>query len=928
MRKCLWFLGMTFVLGHNLQAQETFLNDLKDNLSAYHDKFTREKVYLHLDRQYFQPGDDLWFKAYVINASNHRLSQLSKTLHVLVADEQGNEILTAQFLTKSGRAQGDLKIPESIRSGAYKLVAYSSWMKNFEPEAVFQQEIKIIDRIVPNVFVEAVFDQDYYQDGEALKFDLTLTDLENQPIDGIKFEYSITNGYERLAEGKLRTDVQGKSSISFSIPNNNFYEDYMIRVFGDHNQQPFEFQWLVPTQDQFVDIQFLPEGGELLANAQQQVAFKALNAGGQPVGIQGMLVNESGDSILSFSSFYKGMGSFSFVPQPGEQYLAELQVNGTTRNIELPSVLQKGSSIAVKGEEKGIKVDVFNRHSKATTYYLTALQHEQLVFDTQLSITGDTSIWLNDTFFSSGIVRFTLFDQKRLPVAERLFFANSDKNLEIDLTTNKVNYKPRSKVEASIAVKDYLGNPVKGVFSVAVTDAILSNINQKSTGNMLSYFLLESELKGSIPTPEYYFQQDNSYAHKALDLVMLTHGWRRFLWDYVLMRDLEEEPAPISHDMKSGTVYNKKGEIVPGAEVQIVQLGQMNAYFLETDERGKFYLPFTIQSTESKDFIFNAVSPYQKGELEVRLDTEEEDPFRAAIRSSLLPTEGNLAAAERGRKKAVGSAVFADLDFGDNYQLLEEIEILGDAVKQEESLSVHEKYELRNQMSVMSHYFIQSRDEEQLNIMANGSTSLNNTSGGFIDLVKQVSNIYKYNPNTGFVILRTNDLLMNAEKRLGALVVVNGTPIGQDLRALNHLSAMDIEKIDVIKTSAMAVYYGNRAAAGAILVTTKRGISKPLAENTIDESQVAVDDNITVAREFYAPRYETEEDRAMATPDARKTLYWNPEIYTDERGEASFSFFTDDRITNLTLEIQGISGDGKFGFASNAVSTVPINKKD
>ena len=52
--------------------------------------------------------------------------------------------------------------------------------------------------------------------------------------------------------------------------------------------------------------------------------------------------------------------------------------------------------------------------------------------------------------------------------------------------------------------------------------------------NLLNYLWLSSDLKGTIESPQYYFENPGAEVDKATDNLMLTQGWRRFKWEDVL----------------------------------------------------------------------------------------------------------------------------------------------------------------------------------------------------------------------------------------------------------------------------------------------------------------------------------------------------------------------------------------------------------
>lgn len=51
-----------------------------------------------------------------------------------------------------------------------------------------------------------------------------------------------------------------------------------------------------------------------------------------------------------------------------------------------------------------------------------------------------------------------------------------------------------------------------------------------SQGNILTNLLLSSEIRGFIQSPEYYFESQDLHHRKALDLLMMIQGWRRYDW--------------------------------------------------------------------------------------------------------------------------------------------------------------------------------------------------------------------------------------------------------------------------------------------------------------------------------------------------------------------------------------------------------------
>ena len=108
----------------------------------------------------------------------------------------------------------------------------------------------------------------------------------------------------------------------------------------------------------------------------------------------------------------------------------------------------------------------------------------------------------------------------------------------------------RARNEIQITVPDSL----EANFSVAVTDA---DIDADSSDNIISHLLLTSDIKGQVFNPAYYFSNNSDSISQQLDLVMLTHGWRRFKWDEVVKGRMPriDYPKDTSYLTLSGKVY-------------------------------------------------------------------------------------------------------------------------------------------------------------------------------------------------------------------------------------------------------------------------------------------------------------------------------------------------------------------------------------
>ena len=51
--------------------------------------YPREKLYIHTDKSHYLPGETIWFKLYLTDASSHQASPWSRIVYVELADTSG-----------------------------------------------------------------------------------------------------------------------------------------------------------------------------------------------------------------------------------------------------------------------------------------------------------------------------------------------------------------------------------------------------------------------------------------------------------------------------------------------------------------------------------------------------------------------------------------------------------------------------------------------------------------------------------------------------------------------------------------------------------------------------------------------------------------------------------------------------------------------
>ena len=105
-------------------------------------RYPQEKLYLHFDRSYYNPGETIWFKAYIFAANMP--SQISKTVYADLVDEKGNIIQRKMAPVVMSSAAAAFDLPAKLTSSTVYVRAYTDWMLNFDSSFIYTKAIPVI----------------------------------------------------------------------------------------------------------------------------------------------------------------------------------------------------------------------------------------------------------------------------------------------------------------------------------------------------------------------------------------------------------------------------------------------------------------------------------------------------------------------------------------------------------------------------------------------------------------------------------------------------------------------------------------------------------------------------------------------------------------------------------------------------------------
>ncbi|WP_375433896.1 TonB-dependent receptor plug domain-containing protein [uncultured Hymenobacter sp.] len=641
-----------------------------------------------------------------------------------------------------------------------------------------------------------------------------------------------------------------------------------------------------PPASKVPEVQFFPEGGQFVAGLASTTGFKATDSYGMGVDIQGVIQDETSQPVVEFRSEHLGMGRFQFKPEAGKRYVAVVQQpNGQRVRHELPVAQPMGFTMRVLQLTSSYQVAIQCKlPPNIPAERITVVGHVrgQVVYAGQGEISeGNTfSTSIPKDRFPSGVVHFTLFDSKQVARCERLTFTNANPGLRISLQPDKPSYGPREKVTVSVTVTDEAGHPAPGQFSMAVNNTALVPADSNAT-NIRTHLLLTSDLHGTVEQPGYYFRNQKPDTRQALDNLLLTQGWRRFVWKPLLANKLGAFPYPLEQMLSlSGQVFGNKQVPAAGIKVSLFRFGAaQDITQATTDSAGRFlFMGFSGRDTAR----LLVQVPSQKGlrNPNVKLD-------RRVVETSKTPTRPLPDAAPAREPYLVGSKrqQVVERQYSPNAKtiLLGNVTVKGRKPVQPDSRRIY------GQADVV----VKTKDIPAASSYTNVLQLLQGRVAG--------------------VAVTGNPFNMNVQIRGQGtpLFLIDGIPV--DATALNSIPVTDVESVEVLKGPSAAIY-GSRGGGGVIAIFTKRG--NPDYDFSNDSPSPGIQPytmpQYYQAREFYAPVYANSKNASV--PDFRSaTLYWAPTVRTDANGQATLSFYTSEEAGPFRLTLEGISNTGTPG---------------
>jgi hypothetical protein len=113
--------------------------------SNYFDKklaqLQQENIYIHFDKQNYNPGETIWLKAYFTTGGI--VDTKSTGIKIEIINSAGELVSQKIFPVLSGVANGNINLSANLPTGNYLFRAYTKWMMQFDSKDFYQRNLII-----------------------------------------------------------------------------------------------------------------------------------------------------------------------------------------------------------------------------------------------------------------------------------------------------------------------------------------------------------------------------------------------------------------------------------------------------------------------------------------------------------------------------------------------------------------------------------------------------------------------------------------------------------------------------------------------------------------------------------------------------------------------------------------------------------------
>ena len=579
--------GDDIVLLFETRSPEGKLVKLGESLKLV---FPEYLTHLATDRPLYRPGETVRFRSLTLERFSLKPAQQSLHLRYRIVGPNGAEVFKQDVASERladakktslrgprgaelhGVGAGECPLPADLPTGRYTLCC-SEVNDRFQEE---KRTFTVHQRQVSRLEKEVQFDRSSYGAGDRVRVQLKVIPLQGLAPAGNKNSNvqvsakAYVDDQEILLNNQPNnfTDETGVIAFTFTLPGQIGKGIGSVAFMCEDAGNKETVRRAIPIAVNNLELDFYPEGGDLIAGVPNRVYFQARTPANRPADVEATILDEKRQIVARIKTvtddqepgINQGLGSFVFTPRFKGRYFARIDSPiGIGRDYALPPVKDKGLVMTIPQGVVEDEIGVSLQSAKEPRELLVGAYCRGRMLDHKFVQAGAdqaTEVTLKPQAAIGGVYRVTVFEKLTVagnlvyrPLAERLIYRKNAAKVEVLVEADKPGYQPGDAVSLSLRAVNEKKEFVPAFAMIAVVDqSVLKLADEKTARTMPTHFLLTTEVRN----PEDLENADvllgtHPKAALALDLLLGSQGWRRFAEQdpELFQRRLQQTKPPV-----------------------------------------------------------------------------------------------------------------------------------------------------------------------------------------------------------------------------------------------------------------------------------------------------------------------------------------------------------------------------------------------
>jgi 5-hydroxyisourate hydrolase-like protein (transthyretin family) len=509
-------LPVTFHVPADAPAEATLVVETRSDVGR--DKIaqpvTIEREYrllLTSDKPLYQPGQVIHMRALALSTFDLTPAH-GATVHFLVEDAKGNKVYREDVAASNfGVAASDFQLADLVNQGNYKLSASIG-------DTVSEKTVEVQPYVLPKFEVNVSTDRSFYLPGQQVQGVVQADYFFGKPV--AEGEVQIVGSVwdvERTVVVELQgqTDENGTYELTFDLPDHfagsglesgqaQFALEVTVIDQTDHAEQTSQ---VLPIAEQPLVIEAVAESGVLKPGVENIIYVLTSYPDGHPAETK-LEVSVNGQEPEELATGEFGLAEFAFTPRLGDYHFFEIVAYDETglaaqRQVEFEteggsdSVLLRADRAAyVVGETMSL---VAFTPVKFGSIYLDIVKQGQTLSTRSATVEdgrGEFAVDVSaDLYGTLELHAYKVLLDGTIVRDTRIVVVDEPNEIDIAVTTDKDTYLPGELATIDFQTSDAeQGGGLQTALGVAIVDESVFALQRQDPGFAKLYFMLEQEL--------------------------------------------------------------------------------------------------------------------------------------------------------------------------------------------------------------------------------------------------------------------------------------------------------------------------------------------------------------------------------------------------------------------------------------------------